>query len=149
MRQLLYMPALTATRCNPDLKRTYETLVAKGKRPKVDLTAVMRKRLVLARIRHQGHCRGQISVLGGAGGQIRVRCGHWRETGICDLGAVTGLVLLDRDAIREFGACQGTPRSEAVRGGSGSARRYAGAGRRRSAAVASFRTIRSKSARHG
>ena len=39
------------------------------------------------------------------------------EAGICDLGAVTGLVLLDRDAIREFGVCHGTPRSEAVRGG--------------------------------
>ena len=36
---------------------------------------------------------------------------------IWDLDAVTGLFLLDRDAIRDSGACQGTPRSEAVRGG--------------------------------
>ena len=48
MRRLLYMPALVAIRCNPDLKRTYEALVAKGKPLKVALTAVMRKLLVLA-----------------------------------------------------------------------------------------------------
>ena len=71
---------------------------------------------LLARIRHQGHCQGQISVLGGVGGQIRCVAATG-ETGICDLGAVTSLVLLGRDAIREFGACHGTPRSEAVRGG--------------------------------
>ena len=47
MRRLLYMPALTAIRCNPDLERKYATLVAKGKPPKVALTAVMRKLLVL------------------------------------------------------------------------------------------------------
>ena len=47
MRRLLYMPALVAIRCNPDLKRTYAALVANGKPPKVALTAVMRKLLVL------------------------------------------------------------------------------------------------------
>ena len=50
VRRLLYMPALVASRCNPDLKRTYEVLVANGKPPKVALTAVMRKLLVLANV---------------------------------------------------------------------------------------------------
>ena len=50
VRRMLYMSALVAIRCSPDLKlkRKYETLVAKGKPPKVALTAVMRKLLVLA-----------------------------------------------------------------------------------------------------
>ena len=48
LRRLLYMPALVAVQYNPDLKRKYEALVAKGKPPKVALTAVMRKLFVLA-----------------------------------------------------------------------------------------------------
>ncbi len=48
VRRLLYIPAVVAIRCNPNLKRTYEALVAKGKPRKVALTAVMRKLLVLA-----------------------------------------------------------------------------------------------------
>ena len=48
VRRLLYMPALVAVQHNPDLKRKYEALVGKGKPPKVALTAVMRKLLVLA-----------------------------------------------------------------------------------------------------
>ncbi len=48
VRRLLYMPTLVAVQHNPDLKRKYEALVAKGKPPKVALTAVMRKLLVLA-----------------------------------------------------------------------------------------------------
>ena len=48
VRRLLYMPAVVAIRWNPDLKRKYEALVAKGKPPKVALTAVMRKLLILA-----------------------------------------------------------------------------------------------------
>ena len=42
------MPALVAVQHNPDLKRKYEALVTRGKPPKVALTAVMRKLLVLA-----------------------------------------------------------------------------------------------------
>ena len=42
------MPALVAVRCNADLKAKYEALRATGKPPKVALTAVMRKLLVLA-----------------------------------------------------------------------------------------------------
>ena len=45
---MLYMPAVVAVQHNPDLKRKYEALVARGKPPKVALTAVMRKLLVLA-----------------------------------------------------------------------------------------------------
>ena len=48
VRQLLYMPALAAVQYNPDLGRKYEALVARGKPPKVALTAVMRKLLILA-----------------------------------------------------------------------------------------------------
>ena len=48
VRRLLFMPALVAVQHNPDLKRKYEALVAKGKPPKVALTAVMRKLLLLA-----------------------------------------------------------------------------------------------------
>ena len=41
------MPALVAVKHNPDLKRKYEALVARGKPSKVALTSVMRL-LVLA-----------------------------------------------------------------------------------------------------
>lgn len=48
VRQALYMPALVAARFNPDLKDKYETLIKAGKPPKVAITAVMRKLVVLA-----------------------------------------------------------------------------------------------------
>jgi transposase len=48
LRRALYMPALVATRFNPDLRATYERLVAAGKPKKLALVAVMRKLLVLA-----------------------------------------------------------------------------------------------------
>ncbi|WP_137136525.1 transposase [Rhizobium sp. FKY42] len=48
VRQALYMPALVACRFNPDLKAKYEQLKAAGKPPKVAITAVMRKLIVLA-----------------------------------------------------------------------------------------------------
>ena len=47
-RRILYMPAMSAIRCNPDLRAKYRQLVGQGKPPKVALTAVMRKLLVLA-----------------------------------------------------------------------------------------------------
>ena len=43
VRRLLYMPALAAIRCNPDLRAKYRQLRGQGKPPKVALTAVMRK----------------------------------------------------------------------------------------------------------
>lgn len=46
VRQVLYMPALSAIRYNPPLKVYYERLVQNGKPGRVALTAVMRKLLV-------------------------------------------------------------------------------------------------------
>ena len=48
VRTGIYMAALSAATWNPALKRFHDRLVAAGKRPKVALTAVMRKLLVLA-----------------------------------------------------------------------------------------------------
>ena len=42
------MPALVAARFNPDLKAKYNALRTAGKPPKVALTAIMRKLLILA-----------------------------------------------------------------------------------------------------
>ena len=42
------MPALVATRCNPDLKAKYDQLIRAGKPSKVALTAIMRKLIVTA-----------------------------------------------------------------------------------------------------
>ena len=48
LRQALYMPALVAARFNPDLSAKYQALIQLGKPPKLALTAVMRKLLLLA-----------------------------------------------------------------------------------------------------
>ena len=48
LRRALYMAALSAARCNPQLKTFYDRMIAGGKKAKVALTAVMRKLLVLA-----------------------------------------------------------------------------------------------------
>lgn len=48
LRSVLYMAALSAARHNPDLAAFYKRLRAAGKKPKVALTAVMRKLVVLA-----------------------------------------------------------------------------------------------------
>ena len=47
-RRMLYMPALAAIRANPPLGRKYAALLEAGKPPKVAITAVMRKLVVLA-----------------------------------------------------------------------------------------------------
>ena len=47
VRSVLYMAALSATRCNPRIKKFYESLLANGKEKKVALTACMRKLLVI------------------------------------------------------------------------------------------------------
>lgn len=49
VRAILYMAALTAVRCNPDMKATYDRLIAQGKHKRAALGAVMRKLLVLMR----------------------------------------------------------------------------------------------------
>ena len=48
VRRAFYMPAVVATRFNPDLKAKYEQLIKAGKPPKVAITAIMRKLVVLA-----------------------------------------------------------------------------------------------------
>lgn len=48
VRQALYMPALVAIRFNPDLRTKYDALRKAGKPPKVAITAIMRKLVVLA-----------------------------------------------------------------------------------------------------
>jgi len=48
VRTALYMAAVSAARCNPDLKALYARLRARGKQAKLALTAVMRKLIVLA-----------------------------------------------------------------------------------------------------
>ena len=42
LRRAIYMPALVATRCNPDLKAKYDQLIRSGKPSIVALTAIMR-----------------------------------------------------------------------------------------------------------
>ncbi len=48
LRQALYMPALVAARHNHDLKAVYQRLRNAGKPPKLALTALMRKLVILA-----------------------------------------------------------------------------------------------------
>jgi transposase len=48
LRQALYMPAVVACRFNPDLKAKYNELIRAGKPPKLAITAIMRKLIVLA-----------------------------------------------------------------------------------------------------
>ena len=50
IRRPLYMAAVNAARNNPILTEFYQRLLAKGKPPKVALTAVMRKLLLLANL---------------------------------------------------------------------------------------------------
>ena len=47
VRCALYMAALAARRCDPISKSFYERLVARGKKPKVAITALMRKLILL------------------------------------------------------------------------------------------------------
>jgi len=48
VRQAMYMAALVAARYNEDMKQKYHDLIKNGKPPKVALTAIMRKLIVLA-----------------------------------------------------------------------------------------------------
>ena len=48
LRRAIYMPALVAVRFNRDLKKKYDHLIRAGKPPKVALTAIMRRLVVLA-----------------------------------------------------------------------------------------------------
>jgi transposase len=48
LRDALFMPALVATRYNPNMKRKYDDLLAAGKPKKLAVAAIMRKLLLLA-----------------------------------------------------------------------------------------------------
>ena len=48
LRKAIYLPAVVATRYNPDMKANYHELIAKGKCKKLAITAVMRKLVVMA-----------------------------------------------------------------------------------------------------
>ena len=47
VRKALYMPALSAIRCNPVIRDLYQRLIAKGKLKKVALVACMHKVLTI------------------------------------------------------------------------------------------------------
>ena len=48
LRKAIYLPAVVATRFNPDMKEKCHELIANGKCKKLAITAVMRKHVVLA-----------------------------------------------------------------------------------------------------
>jgi transposase len=48
LRKAIYLPAVVATRFNPDMKAKYHQLIGNGKCKKLAITAVMRKLLVMA-----------------------------------------------------------------------------------------------------
>ena len=48
LRDALYMPALVATKHNPDMREKYMAMLHQGKPKKVALTAIMRKLIELA-----------------------------------------------------------------------------------------------------
>lgn len=48
VRRAIYLPAVVATRFNPDMKAKYEQLISVGKCKKLAITAVMRKLIVTA-----------------------------------------------------------------------------------------------------
>ena len=48
LRRAIYLPAVVATRFNPDMKAKYEQLISTGKCKKLAITAVMRKLIVMA-----------------------------------------------------------------------------------------------------
>ena len=50
LRKRLYMPTLACIRFNPPLKAFYQRLIQKGKPPKVAITAVMRKLILILNV---------------------------------------------------------------------------------------------------
>ena len=55
MRRAVYMAALSAMRFNADMKAKYHSLVKAGKPPKLALTVIMRKLIILANALIKGH----------------------------------------------------------------------------------------------
>jgi transposase len=62
VRAVLYMATLTATRFNPVIKTFYQRLLARGKAPKVAITAAMRKFLTIlnAMVKTQTHWNAKL-----------------------------------------------------------------------------------------
>lgn len=50
LRDSLYMPAVVAARHNPEMKQLYQRFIEAGKAPKIALTAIMRKLIILANV---------------------------------------------------------------------------------------------------
>jgi transposase len=48
VKRALFLAAMSASKCNPQLRPTFERLIKEGKKPMVALTAVMRKLIVIA-----------------------------------------------------------------------------------------------------
>jgi len=48
LRKAIYLPAVVATRFNPDMKAKYHELISTGKCRKLAITAIMRKLVVMA-----------------------------------------------------------------------------------------------------
>ncbi len=63
-RAKLYMPAVTAAQCNPDINALYQRLIAHGKPPMVAVGAAMRKlvHICFGVIKHQSAYKSQISA---------------------------------------------------------------------------------------
>lgn len=64
VRKALYMAALVASRHNPRMKAIYQRLVAKGKKKKVALVAVMRKMIIMlnAMVKHNTPWQAQLNL---------------------------------------------------------------------------------------
>jgi transposase len=62
LRRALFMPALVASRCDPSLRAFYQHLLARGKRKRQALAALMRKLLhaIFGMFRHQHPYRGEL-----------------------------------------------------------------------------------------
>ena len=59
IKQILFMPALSAARHDPTLSAAYKRLVANGKKPMIAIVAIMRKMLVIANARLRDAARLQ------------------------------------------------------------------------------------------
>ena len=61
IKRLLFIPAMTAARHDPNLKAFYDRLIAAGKKPILALVAVMRKMIVIANARLRDAAALQVS----------------------------------------------------------------------------------------
>ena len=64
VRTVLYMATLSAIRCNPDIRAFHARLIASGKKPKVAITACMRKFLTILNAMVRSNTPWQARVVG-------------------------------------------------------------------------------------